>query len=54
MDAIASEYGWPPQTILNLPIAQALCFHAAILERHEVKTGTPSFADRDLLASLEP
>lgn len=39
--------------ILNLPVAQALCYHAAILERCEVQTGQPSFAERDLLAELD-
>jgi len=35
-----------------LPVAQALCYHAAILERLEIKTGTPTFAERDLLNDL--
>lgn len=50
VDAIASEYGWREKHILRLPLARALSYHAAILERHEIKTGVPSFADRDLLA----
>jgi len=52
MDAIASEYGWAPQVIRRLPLAEALCYHAAILQRHEVDNG-PSFAERDLLKTLQ-
>jgi hypothetical protein len=51
IDALASEYGWPPQIIRQLPLAQVLCYHAAILERREITSG-PSFAERDLLATL--
>ena len=52
IDAIASEYGWPPHVIRSLPLAEALCFHAAILQRHEIDNG-PSFAERDILQSLQ-
>lgn len=52
-DLLASEYHWPPDTILALPVARALCHHAAILERHEVKTGNPTFTECDLLAELQ-
>ena len=54
IDLIAAEYHWPPATILSLPVAQALCYHAAILERHEVKTGNPTFAEMDMLKALTP
>lgn len=49
VDALASEYRWSRAEILALPLAQALCLHAAILERKDIATGAPSFADRDLL-----
>ena len=49
---MASEYGWPPATIRRLPLAEALCFHAAILQRHEIDTHAPSFAERDILEGL--
>ena len=51
---LAAEYSWPLAEILRLPLRQVLCFHAAILERHEIKTGTPSFTERDILASITP
>lgn len=53
MDSLASEYHWPPATIRRLPLAEIFCYHAAILERHEVDSGVPSFRERDLLASLK-
>jgi hypothetical protein len=49
IDLLAAEYHWPPDVLLSLPVARALCHHAAILERHEVKTGRPTFAEMDLL-----
>lgn len=52
IDLLAAEYHWPPATIRALPVAQALCHHAAILERHEAKTGRPTFTERDFLAGM--
>ena len=48
---LASEYGWPPATIRRLPLAEVLCYHAAILQRHEVDTQAPTFAERDLMTT---
>lgn len=53
MDTLAAEYGWRLADILSLPLSQALCLQAAILERHDIKTGQPSFAERDLLAQMK-
>jgi hypothetical protein len=33
-----------------MPLAEVLCHHAAILQRHEIDTHAPSFAERDLIA----
>lgn len=52
-DTLAGEYHWPRAEILSLPLAQALCLHAAILERNDIKTGVPTFAERDLLRELK-
>ena len=49
---IAREYCWPRETILRLPIAEALCYQAEILQHHEVDTGNPNFAERDVLKYL--
>jgi hypothetical protein len=32
-----------------MPLAEVLCYHAAILQRHEIDTHAPTFAERDLL-----
>lgn len=32
-------------------MAEILCYHAAILQRHEADGDAPTFAERDLLAS---
>lgn len=53
IDAIASEYGWTEETILALPLARALCHHAAILERKDIPTGQPTFTERDILLNME-
>ena len=52
VDALASEYGWPPTTIRRMPLAEALCYHAAILQRNDIDSRAPSFAERDILESL--
>jgi len=52
VDVLASEYGWPPATIRRLPLAEIFCYHAAIMERHEVDTG-PSYAEREIIANLK-
>lgn len=36
-----------------MPLAEVLCYHAAILARHEIDTGAPSFAERDLIESMK-
>jgi hypothetical protein len=38
--------------IRRLPLAEALCYHEEILQHHEVDTGAPSFAERDLIKTL--
>jgi hypothetical protein len=32
-----------------MPLAEVLCYHATILQRHEIETHVPSFAERDLI-----
>lgn len=41
-----------PAAIRRMPLAEAFCYHAAILHRHEIDTGAPSFAERDILKNL--
>ncbi len=36
-----------------MPMAEALCLHAAIMQRHEVDLKAPSFAERDLEKNLK-
>jgi len=50
---IASEYGWTEAAILKLPLARAFCYQAAILQRRDVDTSEPSFAERDLIAEMK-
>jgi hypothetical protein len=50
---IAREYGWSREAILRLPLAEALCYQAEILQHHEVDTAAPSFAERDVLLKLK-
>lgn len=52
IDLLAYEYKWTKHDIYRLPLAEALCLQSAIYERREVKTGVPSFAERDLLKTL--
>jgi hypothetical protein len=49
---LAREYGWPPETIRRLPLAEVLCYHAEILQFHEIDTHAPSFTERDLIAAV--
>ncbi len=53
IDLLAYEYKWTKHDIYRLPLAEALCFQSAIYERREVKTGVPSFTERDILSSLQ-
>ena len=50
---IAREYGWSPREIRRLPLAEALCYQAEIMQHHEVDTSAPSFAERDILLTLK-
>ena len=50
MDALAAEYGQHPSEIRRMPMAEVLCYHSAILQRHDIETHAPSFAERDILA----
>lgn len=34
-------------------MAEALCYHAAIMQRREVDTHAPSFAERDILRTIK-
>lgn len=52
MDALASEYGQSPREVRTWPMAEIFCYHAAILQRHEVDTKTTTFTERDLLKTF--
>lgn len=49
VDRIASEYSMPPCDVRRMPLAQVLCYDAAILARRGAQIGGPSFAEQDLL-----
>lgn len=52
LDALCHEYGWPLDTALDTPLAQALCLLAAIAQRNGTPLSGPSFIERDILARL--
>lgn len=52
LDALCHEYGWPLDTALDTPLAQALCLLAAIAQRNGAPLSGPSFIERDILARL--
>lgn len=52
IDTLASEYHWPAQYIRRLPLAEAFCYQEAILARHDINTGAPSFVERDIIKDI--
>lgn len=52
VDLLCSEYGWPLDAVLDLPVARALCLRAAIAERNGVESGGLTYLEIQLLKNL--
>lgn len=52
IDAIASEYGWSEEAILNKPISRMLAYFAAICIRHGHELGEADYAEQELVDEL--
>ena len=52
VDLLCSEYGWPLDAVLDIPVARALCLRAAIAERNGVESGGLTYLEIQLLKNL--